>query len=216
VSDKNNKKIKVKSWYSNRHQIVTVQRNVLLLIVIVSIITVAISVMFVKNFMSSKSLEPYVIEIDDKTGMATVVQQISSQNYTANEAMRRYFLNKFIQAATGYNPQTFREDSETIRLFSAPQIYVEYRNRINPLALGSDTKIAVRIKSIIFKDITSAEVRITREIMSGNQGNTTKNEVIFIRFVFVPEIPFTIEERLINPLGFQVLKFDIGDEVYSY
>ena len=216
MSNKNNKKIKVKSWYANRHQIVTVQRNVLLLITIVSIITVAVSVFFVKNFMSSKSLEPYVIEIDDKTGMATVVQQISSQNYTANEAMRRYFINKFIQASTGYNPQTYREDSETIRLFSNPKIYSEYRNRINPLALGADTKIAVRIKSIIFKDFTSAEIRITREIMSGAQGNTTKNEVLFITFVFVPEMRLTLEERLINPLGFQVLKFDIGDEVYSY
>ncbi len=213
---KNNKKIKVKSWYANRHEIITVQRNVLLFVSMISLATVAVSVFFVKNFMSSKSLEPYVIEIDDKTGMATVVQQISSQNYTANEAMRRYFLNKFIQSSTGYNPQTYREDSETIRLFSSPQIYGEYKNRINPLALGADSKIAVRIKSIIFKDFNNAEIRIVREIISSNQGNSTKNEVIFINFYFAPEIKLSMEERLINPLGFQVTKFDIGDEVYSY
>lgn len=130
------KKIKVKSWYTNRYQIVVVQRNVLLLITIISIITVAISVLFVKNFMSSKSLEPYVIEIDDKSGMATVVQQISSQTYTANDMVRRYFINKYIQSSLGYNPQTYREDSESIRLFSSTQIYGAYKLELTLLHLA--------------------------------------------------------------------------------
>ena len=96
MSDKESKKIKIKSWYSNRYQIVVVQRNILLLLTIISIIAVAASVTFVKNMMSSKSLEPYVIEIDEKTGIATTIQQPTSQNYTANEVMRRYFINKYI------------------------------------------------------------------------------------------------------------------------
>ena len=99
MSDKESKKIKIKSWYSNRYQIVVVQRNILLLLTIISIIAVAASVTFVKNMMSSKSLEPYVIELDEKTGIATTIQQPTSQNFTANEVMRRYFLNKYIQAS---------------------------------------------------------------------------------------------------------------------
>ena len=59
-------KLKIKSWYSNRYQIVVVQRNILLLFTIVSMLSVAVSVIFVKNIMSSKSLEPYVIEVEKK------------------------------------------------------------------------------------------------------------------------------------------------------
>ncbi|NBX52307.1 MAG: hypothetical protein EBT63_01470 [Proteobacteria bacterium] len=210
MADKD-KKIKVKSWYTNRYQIVVVQRNVLLLITIISIITVAISVLFVKNFMSSKSLEPYVIEIDDKSGMATVVQQISSQTYTANDMVRRYFINKYIQSSLGYNPQTYREDSESIRLFSSTQIYGAYRARVNPFALGADSKIDVKITSLMFKENSLVEIRVTKNITISGQGSSTKNELIIMNFSFAPEMGLTMEERLINPLGFQVTKFDIAD-----
>lgn len=211
MTDKNNKKIKVKSWYTNRYQIVVVQRNVLLMVAIISIITVAIAVLFVKNFMSSKSLEPYVIEIDDKTGMATVVDQISSKTYSANDMVRRYFINKYIQSSLGYNPQTYREDSESIRLFSNSQIYGAYRARINPFALGADSKIDVKITSMIFKENSTVEIRVSKNLNISGQGSTTKNEIIIMNFIFAPELGLSMEERLINPLGFQVTKFDIGD-----
>lgn len=211
MTDKSNKKIKVKSWYTNRYQIVVVQRNVLFMVAIICIITVAVSVLFVKNFMSSKSLEPYVIEIDDKTGMASVVEQISSKTYTANDMVRRYFINKYIQSSLGYNPQTYREDSESIRLFSSSQIYGAYRTRINPFALGADSKIDVKVTSMIFKENSTVEIRITKNLNISGQGTTTKNEIIIMNFAFVPELGLSMEERLINPLGFQVTKFDIGD-----
>jgi len=210
------KKIKIKSWYSNRYQIVVVQRNVLLLITVFSIIAVTISVFFVKNFMSSKSLEPYVIEIDDKTGMATVVEQLSSQNYTGNEMMRRYFINKYVQASMGYNPRNYKQNFEEVRLFSSAQIFNAYKYRINPSALGAESLIEVRIKSLLFKDNANVEIRTVRDFNISGQSPTTKNEVIFMTFSFSPEMNLTIEERLINPLGFQVSKFEIGEEIYSY
>jgi type IV secretory pathway component VirB8 len=37
-----------------------------------------------------------------------------------------------------------------------------------------------------------------------------------MNFFFAPEISLSMEERLINPLGFQIIKFEIGEEVYSY
>lgn len=210
------KKIKIKSWYSNRYQIVVVQRNVLLFITVISIIAVATSVFFVKNFMSSKSLEPYVIEIDDKTGMATVIQQLSSQNYTGNEMMRRYFINKYVQSSMGYNPRNYKENSEEVRLFSSAPIFNAYRYRVNPSALGADSSIDVRIKSLLFKDNSNVEIRTARDFNIAGQPSTTKNEVIFMTFYFAPEMSLSMEERLINPLGFQVSKFEIGEEIYSY
>jgi type IV secretion system protein VirB8 len=88
MSDK--KQTKVKSWYSNRYQIVVVQRNILLLFTLVSMFSVAVAVIFVKNIMASKSLEPYVIEVESKTGVATVVDQMTSQNFTGDQMIRKY------------------------------------------------------------------------------------------------------------------------------
>lgn len=209
------KKIKIKSWYSNRYQIVAVQRNVLLLLTATSIIMVAIAVFFVKNFMSSKSLEPYVIEINEKTGTAVVVQQITSQTFTANEVMKRYFINKYIQSGLSYNPRNYKENSEEVRLFSTSQIFNEYRNRINPYSLGSESQIEVKIRSLLFKDNMNVEIRTTREINIVGQKATTKNEIIYMTFYFAPELNLSIEERLINPLGFQVSKFEVAEEIIN-
>jgi type IV secretion system protein VirB8 len=215
MSDKESKKIKIKSWYSNRYQIVVVQRNILLLLTIISIVAVAASVTFVKNMMSSKSLEPYVIEIDEKTGIATTVQQPTSQNYTANEVMRRYFINKYIQATMNYNPKTYKQDSEVARLFSSPAIYNAYKKRINPNILGGGSTITTKVKSLLFKDSNSLEIRSTSEIVTSGTPPITKNEILFMNFFFAPDIALSMEERLINPLGFQVSNFEIGED-YSY
>jgi type IV secretion system protein VirB8 len=215
MSDKESKKIKIKSWYSNRYQIVVVQRNILLLLTIISIIAVAASVTFVKNMMSSKSLEPYVIEIDEKTGVATTIQQPTSQNYTANEVMRRYFVNKYIQATMNYNPKTYKQDSEVARLFSSPMIYNAYKKRINPNALGGNSTITTKIKSLLFRDSNNLEIRTTTEEVTSGGPPITKNQILYMNFFFAPDIPLSMEERLINPLGFQVSDFEIGED-YAY
>lgn len=210
-------KSKIKSWYSNRYQIVVVQRNILLLFTLASMLSVAVAVIFVKNIMSSKSLEPYIIEVEEKTGIATVVDQLTAQNFTADQTIRRYFLNKFIHGASGYNAKSYKKDATEIRLFSSPGIYSDYRRRINRRALGSDSQISVRIKSIQFLNNNNAQIRLLRQINLGEGAKPkTVNEVIELGFHFSPEINLTMEERLINPLGFQVTKYLIAEEVFAY
>ena len=92
-----NSKFKIKNWYSNRYQVVLIQRNILLLFTIVSLFSVSIAVLFVKNIMTSKSLEPYIIQIDEKTGVPSVVKQMDNFNFTSDQSIRHYFINQFIQ-----------------------------------------------------------------------------------------------------------------------
>lgn len=207
-------KLKIKSWYSNRYQIVVVQRNILLLFTLISMLSVAVAVLFVKNIMSSKSLEPYVIEVESKTGIATIVNQMTAQNFTGDQIIRRYFLNQFIQAASGYEPKTYKLDVDKVRLFSTPDVYNDFRNRINARELGTDSRIEVRIKSVQFIDGNTAQIRVLR-LISINDKITTKDEIITMNFFFT-DLNLTMEERLINPLGFQVSKYAIADEVFSY
>jgi type IV secretion system protein VirB8 len=209
-------KLKIKSWYSNRYQIVVVQRNVLLLFTIVSMFSVAIAVMFVKNIMSSKSLEPYVIEVEQKTGIATVVDQLTTQNFTGDQMIRKYFINQFIHAASGYNPKTYKEDLEKVRLLASPGVYSEYRNRINARELGAYSNIEVRIKSVQFPDNNTAQIRLVRQVDMPDEETKNKDEVITMGFFFAPDANLTMEERLINPLGFQVNKYLIAEEAFTY
>jgi type IV secretion system protein VirB8 len=215
TADKTKKKnqLKIKSWYSNRYQIVVVQRNILLLFTIISLISVAVAVLFVKNIMASKSLEPYVIEVESKTGIATIVDQMSAQTFTGDQMIRRYFINKFIQSASGYDAKTFKMDLDFVRLSSTPDIYNEFRNRIRDRELGSDSRIEVRIKSIQFPDPNTAQIRVLR--ITTTDKTVSKDEIITMNFFF-SDLKLTMEERLINPLGFQVSRYLVADEVFSY
>lgn len=217
ADNKSNKKakLKIKSWYSNRYQIVVVQRNILLLFTLISMFSVAIAVIFVKTIMSSKSLEPYVIEVEQKTGVATVVTQLTSQNFTGDEVVKRYFVNEFIQSAVAYDPRTYRKDAEKVRLFSIATVYSNFRSRINPKELGTDSTIEVRVKSIQFTESNNAQVRILQQLKNSN-GTTNKDYLIDLTFYFAPETNLNMEERLINPLGFQVSKIRITEEVFNY
>lgn len=216
MSETKKTKSKIKSWYSNRYQIVVVQRNILLLFTLISMFSVAVAVIFVKNVMSSKSLEPYVIEVEEKTGIATVVDQLTAQNFTGDQMIRKYFINAFIHAASGYDPKTYKQDVEKVRLFSVQGVYSDFRNRINARELGPDSLIDVRIKSVQFTDGNNAQIRIMRQISDGSSDVKIKDEIITFGFYFVPEMNLTMEERLINPLGFQVNKYMIADEVFTY
>ncbi len=216
MTENKKSKSKIKSWYSNRYQIVVVQRNILLLFTLVSMFAVAISIIFVKTIMSSKSLEPYVIEVEEKTGIATVVDQISAGYLTGDQAIRRFFINKFIHLASGYDPKTYKTDLEEMRLFSTPNVYAEYKSRVNARELGANSKISVRIKSILFQEQNIAQIRIVRQIEIFEAQPKTVDEVITLGFYFSPNIQLSTEERLINPLGFQVNKYSIAEEVFSY
>lgn len=216
TNNKNQKSnLKIKSWYSNRYQIVVVQRNILLLFTLVSMFSVAIAVIFVKNVMSSKSLEPYVIQVENKSGVATVVDQLTAQNFTGDKMIRKYFVNQFVHAATGYDPKSYKKDALKVRLLSTSDIFSDFRSRIRPRVLGVRSNIDIRIKSIQFTDGNNAQIRLVQQENIDDKIRV-KDLIINMGFYFSPNMKLTMEERLINPLGFQVNKYLIADEVFNY
>ncbi len=208
-------KAKIKSWYSNRYQMVVIQRNILLLFTLVSMFAVAIAVVFVKNVMSSKSLEPYVIEVEQKTGVPTIVEQMTVQHFTGDQMIRKYFINQFVRSASAYDPKTYKTDAEKVRLFSTPAVYSDFRNRINAKDLGANSSIEVRIKSVQFPDPATAQIRLARQINNEGFDPVMKDEIITMNFYFA-NLDLNLEERLINPLGFQVSKYLIAEEIFNY
>ena len=214
---KDQKKFKVKSWYANRYQFILVQRNILLIFALFSTIAVSFGMIFLNQVVASKSLEPYIIEVEEKTGIPTVVQQMTTEEFTGNELMKKYFINQFVLAAAGYNPRTYPEDSEKVRVFSNSEVFGYFKNLINPRDLGTDSRINVKIKSIQFSNENTAQVRILREKIRGISNETTQtHELATLNFLFDPNIQLSSEERLLNPLGFQVKYYSVTEEVIVY
>lgn len=208
-------KLKLKNWYANRYQMIVVQRNILLLFTLASMLAVTIAVIFVKNIMASKSLEPYVIEVESKTGVPTVVEQLTAQHFTGDQMVRKYFINQYVHAASGYDAKTYKMDMEKVRLLSTPAVYSEFRNRINARELGTNSSLEVRIKSIQFPDPSTATIRIVQQTNMDGYDPVQKDQIITMNFYFA-NVNLSMEERLINPLGFQVARYVVADEIFNY
>ena len=77
-------------------------------------------------FVPLKSVSPFVIQIDEKTGVTEVVDSKNADEFTQNELLVKFFANKYILAREEYNYLTSDENRQIVRLMSAPDVYREY------------------------------------------------------------------------------------------
>jgi type IV secretion system protein VirB8 len=208
----------LKSWTVSNYESVVIQRNVLFIFSIACLIVVTLSVLVVRYVRSTRSIEPFVIEIEKKTGVPTVVDPVTIAAYSADDAVRRYFVWEYVKAREEFFSSTyFRNFNTVVRVLSTPDVYFgDYRpkfsvsNPSSPYNLyGSSTTRNLALKSIIFTSDTTAQVRVAMYVKG--MLNMVLNKILFIEFKF-ENVEMNAEERLINPLGFRVTLYRIDDE----
>ena len=212
--------LKLRSWYSNRYQLILVQKKLLSLFSIFAIGTVVVAVIFVKQFTESKSFEPYVIELENKTGVMTIVDNLNSTTLIADESVKRSYIFTFLNVAEGYNYVTFNEDRRKLVILTTSavyrQLYSKYSVRdensiVN--SLKNRGSLTIKIKSIIFNTPTIATVRFVI-----NNDRPTKlypaeaHKIAEIQFKLT-DMELNANDRYLNPLGFQVTKYTVGDDI---
>jgi type IV secretion system protein VirB8 len=210
-----------KNWYTDRYEGMLVQRNllfVLILIAFATIIFLTFSVSFIKG---TKSIEPFVIEIEPKTGVPTVVEPLSVVAFTANEAISRYFIWHYIQLREEYFPATYRSVYQKVRLFSADDVYGSYarsmstNNPRSPVNLyGATGTRMVEMKSLVLQDKNTAQVRLRSNASSPSGAVTssgTGDKIVYLSFTY-NNLEMSDDKRVINPLGFTVTAYRIEDE----
>lgn len=216
-----------KNWYADRYQSVTVQRNVLFIFAVVLMAGLGLSVMMVAKLTNSKTFEPFVMEVEEKTGVITQVSTKSVEKYTADEALLRSLLVQYLRARESYDIETYRYNySQIVRLFSAPPVYSEFRttfaatNKDSPVNFGRNKRREVLVKSLTFTDATKkkvqARLQLTDITLPERKTDATTNLVVLITFDF-KELDLSQDERYINPLGFQIQSYlaekEVVDEV---
>ena len=73
----------MQNWYQDRYMSVSIQRNFLLLFSIFVSIALLICLIVVKKLQEGKASDPYLIEYDNKSGLMTIVEAKSKEEYTA-------------------------------------------------------------------------------------------------------------------------------------
>jgi type IV secretion system protein VirB8 len=171
-----------------------------------------------------KHVEPFVIRVDDTTGLVDVVPVYAGASKLP-ETVTRYLLTHYVEVCEQFYWSTAERDYEECGAFnSAPRNQVwaaqwALSNPSSPLNLHKDgSEVSVHVVSVIFFERATgaadlAEVRYVRTARAGDEaaGHAT-HWIANIQFTYVK--PSTdVLTRQWNPLGFRILEFRTEQEV---
>ncbi len=205
----------IKNWYEERFDNITVQRNLLFILLIVLLCLSIVSIGVIAYVINTKRFDPFVIQIDDTTGMAKVVNPINSQVLNGNEALGQYFIKKYVVARETYNPVDFTLANKTVRLLSANSIYWDYRgylrnDELNPsIKYGQKNTTFLIVKS--WSKLSDNKYILRFSINETAQARRVFNKIAVVEFQYVP-MALVEEDKDINPIGFQVTGYRVDDD----
>ncbi len=217
-----------KNWYADRYEFVSIQRNFLAIITLISLLLAATATFSVSQLAPLKSVEPFVIQIDRKSGMTQVVNPVRARELTANEAVNQYFIVQYCRAHESYYIDSDRDyhNGNLVRVLSVPSVYSAYRQTAsasNPdsaaARLGASGERQIHVESIKYFDHKKMpngddvmKYLIKAEIVETKNDQVRKmQKIIFIEFKYA-ELELTTEDRYLNPIGFQVVSYSIDDD----
>ncbi|MCL1077097.1 Type IV secretory pathway component [Parashewanella spongiae] len=172
-----------------------------------------------------KTIEPFVIRVDNNTGLVDVVSTLASHGKVklrAQEVLDKYWLAQYVRHRESYQWETRRYDRKLIGLMSDDTVQQDYAAqtdpKVNPQApiaiYGQQAQVDTRINAISFisTDKVSSEQRVTALIRYSKQLNRIGEThplihwVATVTFVY-RNAPMSLQDRQLNPLGFQVLSY---------
>lgn len=216
-SSQESKSVKaIRNWYEEKYDKTLVQRNILFVLLLIFVILSIVSVISAAIIINTKSFDPFVVQIDDTTGTAKIVNPASSEILDGNEALAKYFIKKYLIARETYNSVDFTTEArKVVRLFSSSNIYWHYMNYIKnklvdpSLMYGDTNSTFLIIKSWSKLGNNKYMVRFSVNEISGDKRVFHKLALLDFQYVAMELVD---EDRDINPIGFQVNGYRVDDD----
>lgn len=168
-----------------------------------------------------KKVEPYVIRVDNTTGIVDVVTAMKDGKTTYDEAMNKFFIQRYVHFREGYTKALASEYYNNVGLMSGTAEQQKYfafftpKNPNSPLNVyGEFAKVRVNIKSTSFIKSDVALVRYIKEIERGGD-KAVSHWAATVTFTYV-KAPISEKDREINPLGFIVTDYRNDPEGTDY
>lgn len=173
-----------------------------------------------------KRVEPFVIRVDNSTGIVDVVPAYDG-GAPLNESVTRYLLTHYVTVCERFNFATAESDYEECGAFHAAQrnqAWYAAWNRTNPdspLNVNKDgTTIRAQVVSVSFFERNNgvgdlAQVRYLKaRRVSGGADEKVSHWIATIQFAY-GDPPTDPKVRRWNPLGFKIVEFKPEAEVLT-
>lgn len=167
-----------------------------------------------------KTVQPFVIRVDNSTGIVDVVSALDNARETYDEAVTKYFAARYVRAREGFQSAEAREAFQEVSLLSGPPEQVRFatsysgKNPESPqVVFGRSAVARINIKSISALNKNVVAVRYLREVRRGEEVKTT-HWIATLTYQYA-KAPASTGERLLNPLGFTVTEYRSDPETVS-
>ena len=161
-----------------------------------------------------KTIVPYTLLVDRQTGYVQALSPIEANRIQPDSALTQSFLVQYVIAREGFDRATVQADYKKVALWSADTARSSYMSEIqvsnpdSPLTrLQPGTTIETRVRSISSLGKNTALVRY-ETVQQGKNANAQipRGWVALVSYRF-SNAPMSVEDRFINPLGFQVTRY---------
>ena len=189
-------------------------------IAIVAAILAGASIFAIAGLTPLKTVEPFVVRVDNSTGIVDVVSALTSTAGTYDEAVTKYFAAKYVRAREGYVWSEAEENFRTVALLSTQQEQARFsalyrgsnpESPQNTYGRSATARISIASISLINPHVVS--VRYMRTITRGEEVRTT-HWIATLTFSYA-NAPMSSTDRLVNPLGFAVSEYRADPEAIN-
>jgi type IV secretion system protein VirB8 len=161
-----------------------------------------------------KTVEPYTLMVDKTTGYVQALKPLDQSTITPDAALTQSFLVQYVMAREGFDIATLNANYRKVALLSADKArsgYLQTMQASNPdsplTTYPRSTVVDVRVKSVSPVGPNAVLVRFdTVRSDAGAQPQPASAWVAVVRYHYSDQ-PMSLEDRFVNPLGFQVTSY---------
>ena len=183
------------------------------------LITIA-AVFAVAGLAPLKTVEPFVVEVDNVSGIVEVASGLSDKdNRDYDEVIDDYFISKYLRLRERHIFETRLSDRHAVGLMSVEKVRLQYAQYTDPRkhkkapmnVYGETAQVHIDIKNVspIGKDIV--QVRFKKTIDRAGLRAKPTHWIATIGYQY-NNARMKPEDRRISPLGFQVTQYRIDPE----
>jgi len=202
------------SWAEDRQLRIARSRGIAWIIAAVATTVALLEALALVALLPLKTVVPYTLLVDRTTGFVQALKGTQPPSLGSDAALAQSLLAQYVIAREGYDIATVRADYRKVALWSAEGARRTYlasmaaSNADSPLnRYPRTTVVSARVSSVSPLSPNSALVRFQTDRSDQNRDRGAVDHwVAIIRYRFSGE-PLSIEDRLVNPLGFQVVQY---------
>ncbi len=202
------------SWAQEQNDALRSSRRIAWIVAAIAAIIALALALVLMFLMPLKTVVPYTLLVDRQTGYVQSLSPIEASRIAPDAALTQSFLVQYVIAREGFDRTTIQSDYRKVALWSAESARSSYLSEIqvsnpdSPLTrLPPGTTIQARVRSVSALGQNSALVRF-ESVQRGRNASAQppRGWVAVINYRF-SNAPMSVEDRYINPLGFQVTRY---------